>query len=121
MMLDPGCTAGSRSSPSPQRGPDPSQRMSFAIFVSATAYVAQRAAQEARPHRAPPAPRSDSRASTNGRPVRRAISAIVRRRESRRRIQARADRRPAERQFVNAAERRLDPLAPTLPPAARTR
>jgi hypothetical protein len=37
MMLDPGCTAGSRNSPRPQRGPDPSHRTSFAILVNATA------------------------------------------------------------------------------------
>ncbi len=39
MMLDPGCSSGSRISPNPPRGPDPSQRISFAIFVSATAQV----------------------------------------------------------------------------------
>ncbi len=37
MMLEPGWTAGSFSSPMPQRGPEPSQRISLAIFVSATA------------------------------------------------------------------------------------
>ncbi len=39
MMLEPGCTAGIFNSPMPQRGPEPSQRISFAIFVSATAQV----------------------------------------------------------------------------------
>ena len=39
MMLDPGWTAGRFSSPRPQRGPEPSQRISLAILVSATAYV----------------------------------------------------------------------------------
>ena len=39
MMDDPGCTAGSDSSPSPQRGPDDSQRMSLAIFSSEVATV----------------------------------------------------------------------------------
>jgi hypothetical protein len=39
MMLDPGCTAGRRSSPSPQRGPEPNHRISLAILVRATAYT----------------------------------------------------------------------------------
>ncbi len=39
MMLEPGCVSGSFNSPIPQRGPEASQRMSFAILVSATAYV----------------------------------------------------------------------------------
>jgi hypothetical protein len=37
MMLDPGSLAGRISSPSPQRGPEASQRMSLAIFMSDTA------------------------------------------------------------------------------------
>ena len=39
MMDDPGCVAGSLISPSPQRGPDPSQRMSLAIFIREVAMV----------------------------------------------------------------------------------
>ena len=39
MMDEPGWTAGILSSPMPQRGPDPSQRMSFAILVMLTAMV----------------------------------------------------------------------------------
>src|SRR3990170_6875442 len=39
MIEDPGCTAGRASSPSPARGPLPIQRMSFAIFMNAVAYV----------------------------------------------------------------------------------
>ena len=39
MIEEPGSFAGSRSSPSPARGPDPSMRMSFAIFISDTAMV----------------------------------------------------------------------------------
>src|SRR5258708_29484330 len=39
MIEDPGCTVGSWSSPRPARGPDPIQRMSFAIFISPVAYV----------------------------------------------------------------------------------
>src|SRR6185369_459574 len=39
IILDPGCNSGSRISPSPPRGPEPSQRMSFAIFVNETAQV----------------------------------------------------------------------------------
>src|SRR3972149_1504969 len=37
MMELPGCTSGSASSPSPARGPDPNQRISFAIFIRLTA------------------------------------------------------------------------------------
>ena len=39
MMEDPGCTAGRISSPNPARGPEPSQRMSLAIFERETAIV----------------------------------------------------------------------------------
>ena len=37
MIELPGSLAGSSSSPRPQRGPEASQRMSLAIFISATA------------------------------------------------------------------------------------
>lgn len=37
MMLDPGSFSGKLSSPSPQRGPEPRKRMSFAIFMNETA------------------------------------------------------------------------------------
>src|SRR5260370_16304848 len=37
MILDPGWTSGTFSSPNPQRGPEPSQRMSLAILVAAVA------------------------------------------------------------------------------------
>ena len=37
MIDDPGSLAGSTSSPSPQRGPEASHRMSLAIFIRATA------------------------------------------------------------------------------------
>ena len=37
MMELPGSFSGSTSSPSPQRGPDPSQRTSLATFSSTTA------------------------------------------------------------------------------------
>src|SRR5205814_527813 len=36
---DPGCVAGMEISPTPQRGPDASQRMSLAIFESEIAMV----------------------------------------------------------------------------------
>ncbi len=36
---DPGWVSGRLISPSPQRGPEPSQRMSFAIFMRLTAMV----------------------------------------------------------------------------------
>ena len=39
MIEEPGCVAGSASSYSPQRGPDPSQRMSLAIFDNEIAIV----------------------------------------------------------------------------------
>ena len=42
MMEEPGWTAGRMSSPMPQRGPEPSQRMSLAIFVRLTAMVLRR-------------------------------------------------------------------------------
>jgi Lecithin retinol acyltransferase len=37
MIEEPGSFSGSRSSPSPQRGPEASQRMSLATLISATA------------------------------------------------------------------------------------
>jgi hypothetical protein len=46
MIDDPGSFCGSFSSPRPQRGPDASQRMSFATFMMATA--TPRSAAEAR-------------------------------------------------------------------------
>ena len=39
MIELPGSFSGSLSSPSPQRGPEPSRRMSLAIFVIDTAIV----------------------------------------------------------------------------------
>ena len=39
MMLLPGSLAGSDNSPIPQRGPEPSQRMSLAIFIKLAASV----------------------------------------------------------------------------------
>ena len=42
MMLEPGCVAGSTSSPRPQRGPLPIQRMSLAILLRLTAMVLSR-------------------------------------------------------------------------------
>ena len=39
MIEEPGCTAGSSISPMPARGPEPSQRMSLAIFSRQTAMV----------------------------------------------------------------------------------
>ena len=39
MILLPGSFAGRDSSPNPQRGPEPSQRTSFAIFIKLTASV----------------------------------------------------------------------------------
>mmetsp|Transcript_15362 Transcript_15362/g.43800 ORF Transcript_15362/g.43800 Transcript_15362/m.43800 type:complete len:256 (+) Transcript_15362:660-1427(+) len=39
MMLEPGSFSGRESSPRPQRGPDPRNRISFPIFISETATV----------------------------------------------------------------------------------
>ena len=39
MMDDPGSFSGMRNSPMPQRGPDDSSRISFAIFISEAARV----------------------------------------------------------------------------------
>ena len=39
MMLEPGSFSGRLSSPSPERGPEPSQRTSLAIFMRLTASV----------------------------------------------------------------------------------
>ena len=44
MIDEPGWTAGSSISPIPARGPEPSQRMSLAIFSRLTAIVLQRPA-----------------------------------------------------------------------------
>jgi hypothetical protein len=41
MIEEPGSFSGSRSSPSPQRGPEPSRRMSFAILNSPVAAAAR--------------------------------------------------------------------------------
>ena len=40
MIEEPGSFSGSTSSPRPHRGPEPSQRMSLAIFISDAARVA---------------------------------------------------------------------------------
>ena len=39
MIEEPGCTSGRSSSKRPARGPEPSQRMSLAIFIRETATV----------------------------------------------------------------------------------
>src|SRR5579862_8660999 len=39
IIEEPGSFAGKINSPKPQRGPDPSQRISFAIFIKAQAKV----------------------------------------------------------------------------------
>ncbi len=39
MILEPGSFAGRDNSPKPQRGPEPIQRMSFAIFIRLAARV----------------------------------------------------------------------------------
>ena len=68
MIEEPGCTAGSFSSPSPQRGPEPRKRTSLAIFVSAP--LAAPIAPAKKTHASRPASCSQRlRARRSGRPV----------------------------------------------------
>ena len=76
MMELPGSFGGSVSSPSPQRGPLPSSRTSFAIFVHATA--SPRSAALAWTTASCPASAANLfGAVRNGSPVSRAISAAT--------------------------------------------
>ncbi len=73
MIEEPGSFSGSSSSPSPQRGPEASQRMSLAIFISATARP-RSAAMAATMASSEPCAANLLGAVTNGRPVSSAIS-----------------------------------------------
>ena len=53
MIDEPFCSSGRNSSASPARGPEPIQRMSFAILVSETATSLQALDASTRPSRAP--------------------------------------------------------------------
>ena len=90
-----------------RRGPEASQRMSLAIFISATA-TPRRPAHARRPSRPVNlAPRTCSaRSPTAGRSVRRSSAAISSLKPGGR-VQARADGRPARRQLLATALERL--------------
>ena len=109
-MLDPGCVSGSFSSPSPQRGPDASQRMSLRDLGQRDRVGLQRAAQKAdrilgglrfemiasfaKRHAGPV---SELRNHGGGEPGRR--------------VKPGADRRASQRQFVDAFQRRHERVA----------
>ena len=104
MIDEPGSFSGRISSPRPARGPEASQRMSFAIFISDAASVFS----------APLANTSSSCAESaanllgcdvNGSPVSSAIFLRGALREFRMRVQAGAHGRAADRQIVEARQR----------------
>ena len=104
MIEDPGSFSGSTSSPSPARGPDPSQRMSLAIFASGTA--SPRSPEDAAASASePPSAANLFGAVTNGYPVASAISDATSNTEPGRRVQPGADRGPAHRELVQARAR----------------
>ena len=76
MIDEPGSLAGRISSPSPARGPEPSQRMSLAIFASGTASP-RSPADAAAAASAPPSAANLFGAVTNGYPVDSAIRAAT--------------------------------------------
>src|SRR5215475_1965845 len=88
MIDEPGSFSGRRSSCSPARGPDASQRMSLAIFISATA-----------------TPRNPALVATIG--SREPCGDLLA--EPVRSIQPRADGRAAGRELVETHERLLEP------------
>ena len=109
MIELPGSFSGRISSPRPLRGPEPSQRMSLAIFMRLAARVAR-------------APLANTTASwlasaanlfgalTNGRPVSSAIVAATDFAEPLGCVEPGADRGPADREFVQPGQRELDPF-----------
>ena len=109
MIDEPGSFSGSSSSPSPARGPEPSQRMSLAIFMRLTASVRT-------------APLANTRSSCDA-----SAANLLRGRRERQpgdlrdlrrgalgelgvRVQAGADRGAADRELVEALDRDLDAL-----------
>ena len=108
MIDEPGSFSGRVSSPSPQRGPDASQRMSLAIFISATASVLSAPLAHRRARRARPAPRTCSGADDERQPGQLGDLRRGRLGELRVRVEPGADRRAAERQLVEPRQRRLD-------------
>ena len=81
MMELPGSFSGNSSSPRPQRGPDASQRMSLATFISATA-TPRTAAIAATIASSEPCAANLLGAVTNGLPVSSAISLAMSREKS---------------------------------------
>ena len=77
MIEEPGSFSGSSSSPRPERGPEPSHRMSFAIFMSETASVRRAPCAKTRASWAASAANGFG-AATKGRPVSSAIFVAAR-------------------------------------------
>src|SRR5471032_483824 len=76
MIEEPGSFSGKSNSPNPQRGPDASQRMSFAIFINATANP-RNAAIAATIASSEPCAANLLGAVTKGQPVNSAILAAI--------------------------------------------
>ena len=104
MIELPGCRLGSVISPRPARGPEASQRRSFAIFVSETAIVLSAPETSTAASRAASASKRLG-ARTKGWPVAFASRSITRVGELGRRVEAGADGGAAEREL---GEARLD-------------
>ena len=109
MIDEPGSFSGRASSPSPLRGPEPSQRRSSAIFISETASVRRAPWVKTRASWAARAANLLG-AVTKGSPVMAAIAAATRCAELGVRVEAGAHRRAAGRQLVEAGQGQLDAL-----------
>ena len=104
MIDEPGSLAGSMSSCIPERGPEASQRMSLAIFISATASSAQAGGR--RDHPVERALRGELvRRGPNGIPVSCAMLCRDLAAEPGRGVEAGADGGPADCQLVDRLER----------------
>jgi hypothetical protein len=101
MIELPGSFSGSLSSPRPQRGPDPSRRISLAILESATASVFNRPEKSTDVSWLASASNLFG-AVSNGRPVISAISAAIASTETLGRVQPGAHRRAALRKLAQA-------------------
>ena len=104
MIEEPGSFSGRISSPRPERGPEPSRRMSLAILNSERR---ARSARRGRRHRrrARPAPRTCCGALTNGSRVIAATFLANSAGETRMRVQPGADRGAALRQRIELLQR----------------